>query len=115
MAASRRAGVPGDRRADGRPVAGHLDHPTQPFDPRRPAARVIPALLDLVDRSGKRLGNPDRAHGADYRPAEVGERLRSRSAMANMLPESIEPYENISSKAYEHPADRAATAALKAV
>ena len=35
--------------------------------------------------------------------------------MANMLPESIERYENISSKAYEHPADRAATAALKAV
>ncbi|MGH2913952.1 MAG: M48 family metallopeptidase [Solirubrobacteraceae bacterium] len=35
--------------------------------------------------------------------------------MANMLPESIEPYENISSKAYEHPADRAATAALKAM
>lgn len=35
--------------------------------------------------------------------------------MANTLPESIEPYENISSKAYEHPADRAATAALKAV
>ena len=35
--------------------------------------------------------------------------------MADTLPESIEPYENISSKAYEHPADRAATAALKAV
>ena len=35
--------------------------------------------------------------------------------MANMLPETIEPFENISSKAYEHPADRAATAALKAV
>src|ERR1700748_2285519 len=35
--------------------------------------------------------------------------------MPNALPESIEPYENISSKAYEHPADRAATAALKAV
>jgi Zn-dependent protease with chaperone function len=35
--------------------------------------------------------------------------------MATTLPESIEPYENISSKAYEHPADRAATAALKAV
>jgi len=31
------------------------------------------------------------------------------------MPESIEPYTNISSKAYEHPADRAATAALKAV
>jgi Zn-dependent protease with chaperone function len=31
------------------------------------------------------------------------------------LPESIEPYPGISSKAYEHPADRAATAALKAV
>jgi Zn-dependent protease with chaperone function len=31
------------------------------------------------------------------------------------LPESIKPYTNISSKAYEHPADRAATAALKAV
>jgi Zn-dependent protease with chaperone function len=31
------------------------------------------------------------------------------------LPESVEPYTNISSKAYEHPADRAATAALKAV
>jgi Zn-dependent protease with chaperone function len=35
--------------------------------------------------------------------------------MANILPDNIEPYENISSKAYEHPADRAATAALKAV
>ncbi len=35
--------------------------------------------------------------------------------MANILPDSVEPYENISSKAYEHPADRAATAALKAV
>ena len=31
------------------------------------------------------------------------------------LPENVEPYPEISSKAYEHPADRAATAALKAV
>jgi Zn-dependent protease with chaperone function len=31
------------------------------------------------------------------------------------LPDNVEPYRNISSKAYEHPADRAATAALKAV
>jgi Zn-dependent protease with chaperone function len=31
------------------------------------------------------------------------------------LPDHIEPYKGISSKAYEHPADRAATAALKAV
>jgi Zn-dependent protease with chaperone function len=31
------------------------------------------------------------------------------------LPDPIEPYTDISSKAYEHPADRAATAALKAV
>jgi Zn-dependent protease with chaperone function len=31
------------------------------------------------------------------------------------LPDTIQPYPNISSKAYEHPADRAATAALKAV
>lgn len=35
--------------------------------------------------------------------------------MPETLPDSIEPYANISSKAYEHPADRAATAALKAV
>jgi Zn-dependent protease with chaperone function len=35
--------------------------------------------------------------------------------MAENLPEAIEPYPQISSKAYEHPADRAATAALKAV
>ena len=35
--------------------------------------------------------------------------------MAETLPENIEPYPGISSKAYEHPADRAATAALKAV
>lgn len=35
--------------------------------------------------------------------------------MAETLPDSIEPYHNISSKAYEHPADRAATAALQAV
>ncbi len=32
-----------------------------------------------------------------------------------MLPENVEPYANISSRAYEHPADRAATAALKAI
>ncbi len=35
--------------------------------------------------------------------------------MADSLPEAVEPYPEISSKAYEHPADRAATAALKSV
>jgi Zn-dependent protease with chaperone function len=35
--------------------------------------------------------------------------------MPGTLPDSVEPYPNISAKAYEHPADRAATAALKAV
>jgi len=35
--------------------------------------------------------------------------------MSDNLPEAVEPYPEISSKAYEHPADRAATAALKAV
>ncbi|MDQ6807089.1 MAG: M48 family metallopeptidase [Actinomycetota bacterium] len=35
--------------------------------------------------------------------------------MSEMLPEEIKPFTNISSKAYEHPADRAATAALKAI
>ena len=35
--------------------------------------------------------------------------------MTENLPEAIEPYPEISSKAYEHPADRAATAALKSV
>ncbi|HZU40596.1 MAG TPA: M48 family metallopeptidase [Solirubrobacteraceae bacterium] len=35
--------------------------------------------------------------------------------MAETLPETIEPFPNISSKAYEHPADRAATAALRAI
>ena len=38
--------------------------------------------------------------------------LRS-GLMTETMPESVEPYTNISSKAYEHPADRAATAALK--
>ena len=35
--------------------------------------------------------------------------------MADNLPNNVEPYPNISSRAYEHPADRAATAALKAI
>jgi Zn-dependent protease with chaperone function len=35
--------------------------------------------------------------------------------MTETLPERIKPYTNISSKAYEHPADRAATAALKSI
>jgi Zn-dependent protease with chaperone function len=35
--------------------------------------------------------------------------------MTDTLPEAIEPYPDISSKAYEHPADRAATAALKSI
>ena len=35
--------------------------------------------------------------------------------MTGLALDSVEPYYNISSKAYEHPADRAATAALKAV
>jgi Zn-dependent protease with chaperone function len=35
--------------------------------------------------------------------------------MTEHLPEAVEPYPELSSKAYEHPADRAATTALKAV
>ncbi|HWC87523.1 MAG TPA: M48 family metallopeptidase [Solirubrobacteraceae bacterium] len=35
--------------------------------------------------------------------------------MTETLPEEIHPFTNISSKAYEHPADRAATAALKSI
>jgi Zn-dependent protease with chaperone function len=35
--------------------------------------------------------------------------------VSETLPDPIKPYPDISSKAYEHPADRAATAALKAV
>ena len=35
--------------------------------------------------------------------------------MTDHLPEALQPFPEISSKAYEHPADRAATAALKAV
>jgi Zn-dependent protease with chaperone function len=35
--------------------------------------------------------------------------------MTSNLPEAVKPYPGISSRAYEHPADRAATAALKAV
>jgi Zn-dependent protease with chaperone function len=35
--------------------------------------------------------------------------------MTDSLPEAVQPYPEISSKAYEHPADRAATAALKAI
>jgi Zn-dependent protease with chaperone function len=37
------------------------------------------------------------------------------TGMADNLPENVEPYPGISPKAYEHPADRAATAALKAI
>jgi Zn-dependent protease with chaperone function len=35
--------------------------------------------------------------------------------LSDLLPENLEPYVNISAKAYEHPADRAATAALRAI
>ncbi len=35
--------------------------------------------------------------------------------MTGVALDHVEPYFNISPKAYEHPADRAATAALKAV
>jgi Zn-dependent protease with chaperone function len=35
--------------------------------------------------------------------------------MSGALPDSVEPYPGISARAYEHPADRAATAALSAV
>jgi Zn-dependent protease with chaperone function len=35
--------------------------------------------------------------------------------MSDFLPDHIQPYTGISAKAYEHPADRAATAALKAI
>jgi Zn-dependent protease with chaperone function len=35
--------------------------------------------------------------------------------MVQTLPEAVEPYPDISSKAYEHPADRAATAALQSI
>ena len=45
----------------------------------------------------------------------AGQEYAGTSDMADQLPEALEPYPEISSKAYEHPADRAATAALKAV
>jgi Zn-dependent protease with chaperone function len=35
--------------------------------------------------------------------------------MTETMPDSVEPYTSISPKAYEHPADRAATAALKSI
>jgi Zn-dependent protease with chaperone function len=35
--------------------------------------------------------------------------------LSDLLPENLEPFANISAKAYEHPADRAATAALRAI
>ncbi len=35
--------------------------------------------------------------------------------MSDKLPQTVEPYPDISPKAYEHPADRAATAALKSI
>jgi Zn-dependent protease with chaperone function len=35
--------------------------------------------------------------------------------MVQTLPDAVEPYPDISSKAYEHPADRAATAALQSI
>jgi Zn-dependent protease with chaperone function len=35
--------------------------------------------------------------------------------MPETMPDTVEPYTNISPRAYEHPADRAATAALKAI
>ena len=35
--------------------------------------------------------------------------------MSDHLPQTVEPYPDISPKAYEHPADRAATAALKSI
>lgn len=41
--------------------------------------------------------------------------LRRAMILWMALPDTIEPYTQISPKAYEHPADRAATAALKAV
>jgi Zn-dependent protease with chaperone function len=35
--------------------------------------------------------------------------------LSDFLPENLKPFANISAKAYEHPADRAATAALRAI
>ena len=53
-----------------------------------------------------------------YRVCELsraGRRVGFTSGVAEKLPEQLEPFPEISSRAYEHPADRAATAALKAV
>jgi Zn-dependent protease with chaperone function len=41
--------------------------------------------------------------------------VRLLRRVADTVPERLEPYPSISSKAFQHPADRAATAALKAV
>jgi Zn-dependent protease with chaperone function len=40
---------------------------------------------------------------------------RLAATVSTILPDSVEPYYNLSAKAYEHPADRAATAALKSI
>ena len=56
---------------------------------------------------------PETPPGRRLIPPRPPKRIRLRDI--EQLPDSVQPYPGISSKAYEHPADRAATAALSAV
>jgi Zn-dependent protease with chaperone function len=49
------------------------------------------------------------------RAVSQARRQVNRLGVIDRLPDNVEPYPEISSKAYEHPADRAATAALQAI
>jgi Zn-dependent protease with chaperone function len=73
---------------------------------QRSASGTVPSNLSATRTALIELDSCRFAFGREYAPWR---------AMTDNLPEVLEPYPEISSKAYEHPADRAATAALKAV
>src|SRR6202020_1125159 len=54
-------------------------------------------------------------HGFGGLPPPDARESRLGRTRVQTPPESVEPYPDISSKAYEHPADRAATAALQSI
>ena len=66
-------------------------------------------------RAGADHAGLEHEHGPNATQPSCFEGGTLQVEVPETLPEHIEPYTGISSKAYEHPADRAATTALKAV
>src|SRR5690349_21812271 len=106
--------VPGERKSgmpDGTEMPAPVSATTEPAE-RISSANALAEVSDSArPLSSGTAGESNRPSPASTPPPPPARHAVGWDEMTETLPDNIDPYPGISSKAYEHPADRAATAA----